>query len=55
MATFCLVFLKFTELQAGTVRTVYSDGVTMLPVSLRMGQSTVLRFSEKPKKVVLGN
>lgn len=41
--------------QAGTVRTVYSDGVKMIPIQLRMGQSTVLRFAERPKKVVLGN
>lgn len=43
------------ESWAGTVRTVYSDGVTMLPIYLRMGQSSVLRFTERPKKVVLGN
>lgn len=39
----------------GTVRTVYSDGITMLPIYLRMGQSSVLRFVERPKKVILGN
>ncbi len=55
MVLFCIGSFHLTELQAGTVRTVYSDGVTMLPVQLRMGQSTVLRFVEKPKKVVLGN
>jgi hypothetical protein len=27
----------------------------MLPINLRVGQSTILRFVEKPKKVVLGN
>lgn len=27
----------------------------MVPINLRMGQSTVLRFQEKPKKVILGN
>ena len=27
----------------------------MLPIYLRMGQSTVMRFPEKPKKVILGN
>ena len=27
----------------------------MVPINLRMGQSTVLRFPEKPKKVILGN
>jgi hypothetical protein len=51
----CLVLLSFIELNAGVVRKVYSDGVAMIPVNLRMGQSTVLRFIEKPKQVVLGN
>lgn len=53
-----MIFLSAFTLevsQAGTVRTVYSDGVKMNPVHLRMGQSTVLRFTERPKKVVLGN
>lgn len=40
---------------AGTVRTIQTDSKTMAPVFLRMGQSTVLRFNEKPKKVILGN
>ena len=39
----------------GAVRTVSTDGAAMVPVNLRLGQSTVLRFQEKPKKVVLGN
>lgn len=55
MAVFCIGIFSFTELQAGTVRTAYSDGVAMLPVNLRMGHSTILRFLEKPRKVVLGN
>lgn len=53
-----MIFLSVFTLeisQAGTVRTVYSDGVKMTPIHLRMGQSTVLRFTERPKKVVLGN
>ncbi len=29
--------------------------MTIQPVFLRMGQSTILRFIEKPKKIVLGN
>ncbi len=37
------------------VRTIYIDSTTMAPINLRMGESTVLRFPEKPKKVVLGN
>jgi hypothetical protein len=55
LAIVYISFLSLKELQAGTVRKIYSDGVTMLPINLRMGQTTVLRFVEKPKKVVLGN
>lgn len=40
---------------AGTVRTIYIDSTTMSPINLRLGKSTVLRFPEKPKKVILGN
>ena len=40
---------------AGVVRTIQTNSKTMAPVFLRMGQSTVLRFLEKPKKVILGN
>ncbi len=40
---------------AGNVRTVEANGSKMIPIYLRMGRSTVLRFQEKPKKVVLGN
>lgn len=55
MAFFCITFFCNSESWAGTVRTAYGDGITMMPVNLRMGQSTVLRFTEKPKKVILGN
>jgi hypothetical protein len=55
LVIFSIGFFSFYKLQAGTVRTVYSDNTTILPVYLRMGQSTVLRFIEKPKRVVLGN
>lgn len=51
----CIGILSLFELHAGTVRTVYTDDMTILPVNLKIGQSTVLRFNEKPKKVVLGN
>jgi len=44
-----------SQLWAGTVRSVYTDESTMVPINLRMGHSTVLRFLEKPKKVILGN
>jgi hypothetical protein len=55
LVTFSIVFCSLTQLQAGTVRTVYSDNMTIQPIFLRMGQSTILRFVERPKKVVLGN
>lgn len=50
-----LGFCSLNLVHAGVVRTVYSDDMTIQPVFLRMGQSTILRFIEKPKKVVLGN
>jgi hypothetical protein len=40
---------------ASNVRTLAVDNQAMAPVFLRMGKSTVLRFPEKPKKVVVGN
>lgn len=40
---------------ASNVRTLAVDNQAMAPIFLRMGKSTVLRFSEKPKKVVVGN
>lgn len=40
---------------AAGIRTVYVDAKKMQTIFLKMGQSTVLRFREKPKKVVLGN
>ncbi|MCB9085771.1 MAG: hypothetical protein H6624_15595 [Bdellovibrionaceae bacterium] len=43
------------SLPAGTVRSIEVDGSRMAHIRLRMGQSTVLRFPEKPKKIVLGN
>ena len=41
--------------QAGGIRTVYVNSKQMRTIKLKMGQSTVLRFREKPKKVVVGN
>jgi hypothetical protein len=40
---------------AGVVRTIYVDSKTMSPIHLKLGESTLLRFNEKPKKVVIGN
>ncbi len=40
---------------AGGIRTVNVNDTKMQPILLRMGKASVLRFSEKPKKVVIGN
>lgn len=40
---------------AGSVRTTAADKASMTPIYLKMGQSTVLRFQDKPRKVVVGN
>ncbi|MEZ4744000.1 MAG: hypothetical protein R3B45_16390 [Bdellovibrionota bacterium] len=40
---------------AGEIRTLYVNDQKMQPIRLRMGKATVLRFPEKPKKVVIGN
>ena len=37
------------------VRDIYTDDRKMNPVRLGMGQSTVLRFQERPEKIVIGN
>ncbi|MCB9092880.1 MAG: pilus assembly protein N-terminal domain-containing protein [Halobacteriovoraceae bacterium] len=49
-----LVFMTST-VYAGVIREVRVDTARMVPITLQMGQSTVLRFSEKPRKVVVGN
>lgn len=40
---------------ASNVRTLGVNNDAMAPIFLRMGKSTVLRFADKPKKVVIGN
>jgi hypothetical protein len=40
---------------AGTVRDIHTDDRKMNKVHLTLGQSTVLRFQEVPRKVVIGN
>ena len=47
-------FLSF-DAEAGTVRTVGVSSDSMAPIYLKLGKSTVLRFSDKPRKVVVGN
>jgi hypothetical protein len=40
---------------AGKIRTIEVSSKRMEPIYLKLGQSTVLRFRETPKKVVVGN
>lgn len=40
---------------AGRVRTLYTDGQSMVPIFVSLGRSTVLRFDERPKPVIVGN
>ena len=48
----CLCLMH--DVSAG-VRVLPLDGPRMGAIFLKLGQSTVLRFPEKPKKVVVGN
>lgn len=50
-----LALLVSSDLFASNVRTVAVNNDAMASVFLKMGKSTVLRFIEKPKKVVVGN
>ena len=40
---------------ASGIRTAYVNNTKMQPIYLKMGKASVLRFAEKPKKVVIGN
>ena len=40
---------------AGRVRDLSVNDKSMKPIYLKMGQSTVLRFKERPQKIVIGN
>jgi hypothetical protein len=48
---FCYSHISFAE----GIRTVRVNDKKMQPILLKMGKASVLRFSEKPKKVVIGN
>ena len=41
--------------QASGIRTAYVNDTRMHPINLKMGKASVLRFAEKPVKVVIGN
>lgn len=57
MKFFILMGLLLTtqEVFAGKIRTVEVSATKMRTINLKLGQSTVLRFREKPIKVVVGN
>lgn len=48
------IFLSSPTL-AKDIRTIHVNDQKMQLVQLKLGQATVLRFNEKPKKVVIGN
>lgn len=50
-----LACLLPTGAQAGAVRTIGVGQDSMAPIYLKLGKSTVLRFTDKPRKVVVGN
>ncbi len=52
----CAAILFYgTSLRAGSIRTLEMNDEKMKSIYLKMGQSTILRFHERPKKVVIGN
>ncbi|MDH4468773.1 MAG: hypothetical protein QE271_12005 [Bacteriovoracaceae bacterium] len=57
LAIVCFSFLLCSALQAKRkeIREVYTNDREMKTINLTMGRSTILSFTEKPVKVVLGN
>lgn len=53
---FMIVSLLLSQIGlAGGIRTVFVNNKKMAPIYLKLGKTTVLRFPDKPKKVVIGN
>lgn len=50
-----IIGLLISQMTHAKVRELYVNQNEMGIVNLKMGQSTILRFQEKPKKVVIGN
>jgi hypothetical protein len=50
-----IIGLLISQMAHAKVRELYVNQNEMGIVNLKMGQSTILRFQEKPKKVVIGN
>lgn len=55
LVLFIFCCISFISLSLAKVRTAYLNDKKMEKVTLNMGKSTVLRFMEKPKKIVIGN
>ena len=51
----CFFLLSPLSTFAGSIRTIHMNADKMKKIQLRMGQSTILRFSDKPQKIVVGN
>ena len=49
------IFLLNHAAYAGGVRSIYVKANSVEPIYLSMGKSTILRFKDRPKKVVIGN
>ena len=50
-----LLFFYLPVAIGGQIRTVRVNDTKMQSINLKMGKASVLRFTEKPKKVVIGN
>ena len=51
----CVLLCCSSVMMASGIRTVQVNATKMQLIYLKMGRATVLRFTEKPKKVVIGN
>lgn len=55
LTVFLIHFFAFTLAHAEGIRTIHVDSDKIHPVYLALGKSTILRFKDRPKKVVVGN
>ena len=53
MVSFLLLYAPIAI--SGQIRTVRVNDTKMQLINLKMGKASLLRFTEKPKKVVIGN
>lgn len=47
--------LAFSHAASAGIRTVYLNDTRMEVINLSIGKSTIIRFTEKPRKIVIGN